>query len=104
MSRSGRPPTTIASDSPSVTELFHRVNSVIPDEQELVTVDLEMAVADALDLLEKHGFSQVPVVVGREVLGLFSHQTFSRAVITHSRAASKNRKFEPLALTVEECT
>jgi CBS domain-containing protein len=87
----------------SITELFHRLNSVIPDEQKLVTVEPEMAVADALDLLEKHGFSQVPVVVGREVLGLFSYRTFSRAVITHGRRAKKNKKFEALELTVEEC-
>jgi CBS domain-containing protein len=87
----------------SVTSLFHRVNSVIPDAQQLITVEPEMPVADALDLLKEHGFSQVPVVVGKEVLGLFSYQTFSRAVITLSRAATKSRRFEPLELTVEEC-
>ena len=103
MSSSKTPATTIASDAPPITELFHRVNSVIPDEQELLTVDPIMAVSDAMDLLEKHGFSQAPVVVGREVLGLFSYQTFSRAVITYSREATKSRKFDPLELTVEEC-
>jgi CBS domain-containing protein len=103
VSTSETPPTIISSDWTSVTELFHRVNSVIPDAQKLVTVEPEMLVADALDLLEEHGFSQVPVVVGREVLGLFSHQTFSRSVISLGRAASKNRKLDPLELTVEEC-
>lgn len=96
-------PPNIDSDWASVTDLFHRVNSVIPDAQKLVTVEPEMLVAEALDLLEEHGFSQAPVVVGREVLGLFSYQTFSRAVISHARAATKNRKLDPLELTVEEC-
>ena len=103
MSTSEKPPTNISSDWTSVTELFHRVNSVIPDAQKLVTIAPEMLVADALDLLQLHGFSQVPVVVGPEVLGLFSYQTFSRAVISLGRAAPKNRKLDPLELTVEEC-
>jgi CBS domain-containing protein len=90
-------------DPPSVTELFHRINSVIPEKQRLVSVPPEMLVGDALELLDHHGFSQVPVVVGREVLGLFSHRSFSQAVIKHSRAASRNTKVDPLALVVEEC-
>jgi CBS domain-containing protein len=45
----------------------------------------------------------MPVVVGREVLGLFSYRTFSQAVIAHGRAATKNRKLDPLELTVDEC-
>ncbi|HAH46806.1 MAG TPA: hypothetical protein DCM07_18530, partial [Planctomycetaceae bacterium] len=63
-------PTSVNSAT-TVTELFHRVNSVIPDSQKLVTVEPEMLITDALDLLEQHGYSQVPVVVGQEVLGLF---------------------------------
>jgi CBS domain-containing protein len=90
-------------DFPSVTELFHRINRVIPDNQKLVSVPPQMPAADALELLEKAGFSQAPVIVGREVLGIFSYRSFSRAVIVQSRAATKNRKFEPLELVVEEC-
>ncbi len=100
MSNLQRPPT---SDTLSVTELFHRVNSVIPEEQVLLTLAPEAPVADALDLLAQHGFSQAPVVVGREVLGLFSYQTFSRAVIGYGQEATKSRKFDPLELTVEDC-
>ncbi|MDB4372797.1 CBS domain-containing protein [Mariniblastus sp.] len=103
MDTTNKPPPNIDSDWASVTDLFHRVNSVIPDAQKLVTIEPEMLVAEALDLLEEHGFSQAPVVVGREVLGLFSYQTFSRAVISHARAATKNRRLDPLELTVEEC-
>lgn len=104
MDISGEPLIAISNDLTSVTKLFHRVNSVIPDEQTLVTVEPETVVTDALALLEKYGFSQVPVVVGREVLGLFSYQTFSRYVIKYSQeAVVKSRKFELLKLTVEEC-
>ncbi len=91
------------SDQQAATQLFHRVNSVIPDAQNLISVPPEMPVSEALSLLEKHGFSQVPVVVGREVLGLFSHRSFSSAVIVHSKVATKNQKFDPLELIVEEC-
>jgi predicted transcriptional regulator len=90
-------------DFPSITELFHRINRVIPDEQKIVSVPPEMPVTDALELMDKHEFSQVPVVVGREVLGLFSYRSFSRAVIKLSQTATKNKKFEPLELVVEEC-
>ena len=40
---------------PSLTEVFHRINSVIPDSQKLVTVEPDMAAANALDLLTEHG-------------------------------------------------
>ena len=88
MSTSGKPPSSIASELTSVTELFHRVNSVIPDEQELVTVEPEMAVADALDLLQKYGFSQMPVVVGRAVgLVVFSGRGVRRGLALRVAAA-----------------
>jgi CBS domain-containing protein len=93
----------VPGEQPFVAQLFHRVNSVIPDDQKLISVPPEMPVSEALALLDEHGFSQVPVVVGREVLGLFSHRSFSRAVIVHSGSATKNKKFEPLELIVEEC-
>lgn len=88
---------------PSLTELFHRVNSIIPDGQILITVDPEMPVADALALLDKHGYSQVPVTVEKEVLGLFSYQTFSEAVINESLAATEKHKFDALKLIVGDC-
>jgi predicted transcriptional regulator len=92
-----------SNSKPTLTELFHRLNSVIPDDQKLIAIEPETPVAEAIDLLERHGYSQVPVVVGREVLGLFSYRSFSSAVIKHNQAAGKNKKFELLDLTVEEC-
>jgi predicted transcriptional regulator len=86
-----------------LNDLFHRLNSVIPDNQNLITIKPETLVAEAIELLESRGFSQVPVVVGREVLGLFSYRSFSSAVIKHSKTSAKNKRLEILELTVEEC-
>jgi CBS domain-containing protein len=64
-----------------LTRLFHRVNSVIPEDQEVATVGPQMTVAEALVLLQRNRFSQVAVVRGAEVLGSFSYRSFTRAAI-----------------------
>lgn len=90
-------------DSRPVTELFHRLNSVLPLNQEILSVPLELPAAEALALMEEHRFSQLPVIVGREVLGLFSFRSYARAVLTQSQKASKCQRFDPLELLVEDC-
>jgi CBS domain-containing protein len=60
--------------------LFHRVNRVIPETQEVVTVDPSTTVGQALRLLNDNRFSQVPVVRGVEVLGSFSYRSFAQKV------------------------
>src|SRR5476649_1261831 len=89
-------------DSRSVTGLFHRLNSVLPIDQEIISVLPETPVQEALDLLGKHGFSQLPVMVNSQVLGLFSYRSFSQAVIKLSGDA-KNQKFNPKEMFVEDC-
>ena len=86
----------------SVTGLFHRLNSVLPIDQILISVLPETPVQEALALLGKHGFSQLPVIVGQQVLGLFSYRSFSQAVIKLSGDA-KNQKFNPREMFVEDC-
>jgi CBS domain-containing protein len=86
----------------SITDLFHRLNRVLPENQHVLTVPGEMVAYEALRLLRQHHFSQVPVVVAGEVLGLFSYRSFSAAVL----AASASRGGSKIALenlTVEEC-
>jgi CBS domain-containing protein len=61
--------------------LFHRVNRVIPETQEVVTVDPSTAVGEALQLLNDNRFSQVPVVRGLEVLGSFSYRSFAHRAV-----------------------
>jgi predicted transcriptional regulator len=87
---------------PSVTELFHRLNSVLPVDQEIVSVLPETPVREALDLLSKHGFSQLPIVVGHQVLGMFSYRSFSKTVFKLSGKVNNN-PFNPQELFVEDC-
>ena len=61
----------------SVVAMFHRVNSLLPDEQNVVSVSPGTLVREALELMRKRGFSQVPVMEGDEVLGVFSYRSFS---------------------------
>lgn len=86
----------------SVTELFHRLNRVLPEDQEIVSVKPETPVEEALAILAKHGFSQVPVMLGRQVLGLFSYRSFSKSVMKMSGEAS-DLKLNPRGMYVEDC-
>jgi CBS domain-containing protein len=89
-------------DSRSVTELFHRLNSVFPTDQHVISVLPETPVQVALDLLGAHGFSQLPVMIGQQVIGIFSYRSFSQAVIRLS-TAPKIQKFDPQGMFVEDC-
>jgi CBS domain-containing protein len=95
----GEAPATRSSGGSVLTRLFHRVNSVIPEAQEVVTVDPSTTVAAALVLLERHRFSQVPVVRGVEVLGSFSYRSFARRAIELPRGPYRLEQ-----LPVEEFT
>lgn len=62
-------------------DLFHRVNNVIPEEQVVRTIPPEMPAADALSIMDETGFSQLPVLRGDEVLGVFSYRSFARHTV-----------------------
>jgi predicted transcriptional regulator len=102
MNQNSHDPPHGGDDSHSVTGLFHRLNSVLPIDQEIISVLPETPVEEALDVLSKHGFSQLPVMVNSQVLGLFSYRSFSQAVIKLSGDA-KNQKFNPREMFVEDC-
>ena len=63
---------------PEVGELFNRVNSLIPEEQEVVSVGPDTPVREALDLMRQRNFSQLPIIVGQQVLGIFSYRSFAQ--------------------------
>jgi len=63
--------------SQSLAELFHLVKSLIPEGQDLVVVLPEMTVAEAIQLMEKRDFSQLPVIAGQAVLGVFSFRSLA---------------------------
>jgi CBS domain-containing protein len=62
----------------SALSAFHLVNNLVPDRQDLVVVPPETSVREAVELMGQHDFSQVPVVAGVEVLGLFSYRSLGR--------------------------
>jgi len=75
------PVSTPPSGGSRLADLFHRVNSVIPEAQERVTVAPSTTAGEALAPLAQHRFSQVPVVRGGEVLGSFSYRSFARGAV-----------------------
>ena len=86
-----------ADNRPCLTELFHRLNSLIPDEQKLETIPPSMAAAEAIDLMRKRRFSQLPVVEENEVLGVFSYRSFALEVVKMDK-----EKVPPGSLLVED--
>lgn len=84
----------------SLRDLFHLIEQVLPEEQQLVCVPPETSIAEALKLMQKHGFNQLPVVEQGtgEIYGVFSYRSFAEAVMKLPAKVS-----EPLSLSVEEC-
>ena len=77
--------------------LFHVVNRILPEDQVLMSLSPDTKAGDALKLMEEHGFSQMPVVEGDSVLGLFSYRAFALEV-----ANSTDGKLDATSLSVEE--
>ena len=61
----------------SLVALFLLVNSLLPDDQDVVSVPPDASVSKALDLMRQHGFSQLPVMAGNIVIGVFSYRSFA---------------------------
>lgn len=86
-----------------VTELFHRINRIIPENQQLLTIAPDTNVRAAVALLRQHGYSQVPVVAGGEVLGVFSYRSFAQTATSFTWQEVTQQKWAPGDLAVEEC-
>ena len=56
----------------SIVELFHKVASLIPEGQVPISANPNMKIVEAISLMEKYDFSQLPVVSGKFVIGIFS--------------------------------
>lgn len=85
-----------------VSELFHRINRVIPLDQRLVSVAPDTPVVDAIRLMRERGFSQLPVIEGTELLGVFSYRSFGRAIAELSLTELNRDKRDPGDLPVDE--
>jgi predicted transcriptional regulator len=89
---------TLSEEPESLIASFHRVQSLIPIEQEVEAIPPEMRVSEALKLMQQKRYSQLPVVAGDAVLGVFSYRSFSTKAIAKQRSAR-----DPLGdLPVEE--
>ncbi len=60
-----------------VADLFARVWSVVPEAQDVVSVEPDETVGNALALMTEHGYSQLPVGTAAASLGFFSYRSFA---------------------------
>ena len=81
----------------SLKDLFHLVKQVLPETQELISFSPNKSVAEALEVMRKKNISQVPVVEGEEVLGVFSYRSLAQGI--HKLRANHT---DVLSLHVEE--
>jgi predicted transcriptional regulator len=94
---------SVSGEVQSLTDAFHRLNSVLPVDQKIISVQPDMLAIEALENMASHGYSQLPIIVGKEVLGLFSYRSFSRAVVRYCQGRADNEAIAPGELTVEDC-
>jgi predicted transcriptional regulator len=85
-----------------VSELFHRINRIIPENQRLVSVPPEMPASEAIKLLEDKNYSQVPVVINGYVIGVFSYRSFAAKAALSTWEDISKQKTAPRDLAVEE--
>ncbi|MGO9739313.1 MAG: CBS domain-containing protein [Desulfomonilaceae bacterium] len=62
-------------------EVFHTVNRILPENQQVLKVPPDMEAQKAIRLMIKNGYSQVPVVSGTAVLGVFSFRSFAQGAL-----------------------
>jgi predicted transcriptional regulator len=86
-----------------VSEVFHRINRIIPVDQKLLMLSPDDTARDAVLLLTRHGYSQAPVVTDGQVLGVFSYRSFARKAALFSVQQVAHEKCAPGDLAVAEC-
>lgn len=97
MANSGEPPPKLAA-ADALRDVFHRVNRIVPDFQEMAHVPAGTSARDALILMRASKYSQLPVLSGGTCLGVFSFRSFALGV--SSRAVKDTSR--PEDLPVEE--
>jgi CBS domain-containing protein len=75
---------------------FFRVARIIPPDQEILSVPPSTKVREALDLMDQRGFSQLPVVAGGTVIGVFTYRSLARSL------HSVRRQDNPLDMSVDD--
>ena len=85
-----------------VKEHFHQINRVIPEKQELLSILPTCLVRDAVGLMLKNRYSQLPVVQDGKVLGVFSFRSLSKITARATVEEIRDQKCAPGDLEVEE--
>lgn len=90
----------LASDSEGERETPESTSFIasrlVPDGQEVVSVPPDTPVFDALALMKERDFSQLPVLVEGEVIGVFSYRSFAQHVVELPKQEN------PLEMAVED--
>lgn len=94
--------TSVTKELDLVSELFHCINRIIPDDQHALTISPDCTVREAVELMRKHGYSQVPVIQGEKVLGVFSYRSFAEETADTTLEEMKQQRFSPGDLRVDE--
>ena len=85
-----------------VSEVFHQINRVLPEDHKVLTLPPKTLVREAIELMLKYDYSQVPVKQGNLVLGVFSFRSFSKGTAKTTLDTLNKDKFGPGDLTVDE--
>jgi predicted transcriptional regulator len=84
------------------TQLFHRINRIIPRNQKLLTVEPTCLARDAVAQMRTHGYSQVPVIQEGVVLGVFSYRSFAKKAAEATLEKLNRQHCAPGELAVDE--
>jgi len=93
---------SVARDFDLASELFHRINRIIPQDQTMLTIPPDCRVREAIALMRTHGYSQVPVVEHGEVLGVFSFRSFAYEAASSTLEEWTKQRCSPGDLPVDE--
>lgn len=70
----------------SIVAEFHRAGSLIPKDQKLIAIKKDTKVSEALQIMKEDNYSQLPVMAGQTVLGIFSYRSFALEAARRQRS------------------
>lgn len=73
--------------APSLTVRFLQVGSLIPESQDLLPVSPSMTLSKAIELMQRRGYSQLPVVHRGRILGVVSYRSIGTQLLKLGREA-----------------
>lgn len=92
----------VARELDLVSAVFHQINRIIPENQVVLSIDPTCSAREAIALMRQHGYSQLPVVAGGEVLGVFSFRSYALATAAFNIDELSRQKSAPGDLQVDD--